>query len=152
MCFLSYARCPCLRRVFLSGFRAPAPGCLGECVRWRVGALVQKRSRTTIERLCRLPEGQKSHILLTALHAADMGTIDAHSLRDRLLAEICSQSKTAKIPAKYLANVHPQDGCAPQGNRVKEQMPNSIRRGIRRLVILDSHNANLARRYHHEEA
>ena len=93
----------------------PGATALFFCV-WRLGAapsvgggsfLVQKLSGFPAEGLCRLPDRQKRDILLATLHAAHMGSVDAHALCNCLLAEAGGKAVTAQVSAEDVADVHP---------------------------------------------
>ncbi len=60
----------------------------------------------TVERLGRLPDGEKRDILLTPFHAANVGAIDAHTLGHRFLAQASGKPDAPQIQAKNLANIH----------------------------------------------
>lgn len=57
-----------------------------------------------------MPDREQRHVLLAALHTADVRTIDAHALGDSFLAEACLHPKSANIFPKHLSNIHPQEG------------------------------------------
>jgi hypothetical protein len=57
-----------------------------------------------------MPKRQERDVLLAPLHTAHMCSIDAHSHRDGLLAEVGLRTKSAKIFSEHLSNIHPKDG------------------------------------------
>ena len=57
------------------------------------------------------PDGQQRYVLQSALHAADMGTVDTHPLGQGLLAEAGLYAMVAQIRPKEAPDVHPQDGA-----------------------------------------
>ena len=82
-------------------------GAAGCCGRGR-SILVQKLHGFPPKGLRRLPHGQKRDILLSALHAADVGAIDAHPLRHGFLAEPCREPIAAHIlMTKHEPDIHP---------------------------------------------
>ena len=72
--------------------------------------LIEQVNRLHPERLRRVPQRQQGDILLAALHAADMGAINAHTRSDGLLAEASPHPKPANISPEHLSDIHPQDG------------------------------------------
>ena len=106
-----YGKMPCFSRGLL-GFGSPAPRGLHIEVGSRCrGFLIQKIRRAASQSLRGLPQRQKRNVLLSALHAADMGAVDTHSLGHRFLAEARGKPDTPQIEPEDLANIHPQDGC-----------------------------------------
>jgi hypothetical protein len=47
--------------------------------------------------------------LESSLDSADKGPINTHPLRDRFLADACSQPDSANVCPENLADIHPQD-------------------------------------------
>jgi hypothetical protein len=56
-----------------------------------------------------LPYRKQGRVLQPSFHAADEGPVDAHTFRNRLLAQAKGQPESARVSSKGLANVHPQD-------------------------------------------
>ena len=45
----------------------------------------------------------------SSFHATYEGSVNAHALGDRFLAQTKGESKSAGVCSKYLADIHPQD-------------------------------------------
>jgi hypothetical protein len=55
----------------------------------------------------RPPDRQQRDILLAALHATDMSSVDAHALGHRFLAEPGGETAATQVLAKDPVDIHP---------------------------------------------
>jgi len=77
-----------------------------------VSSILEQHHRPRIEGCGDLPKRDDRHVLQPTLHAADVSAIDADLLRDGRLTQTRAQTKTAKVPSKNLAYIHPQSETA----------------------------------------